>query len=198
MIDKPHPETGEAAPDANLDDEDLEHVHASIDPGKHTAVYTPGFATNGGLNELYELGPDNGPEDRVYAGTQDGLVLFRNQLMRVFQPGESVGRNDANGKPIVATTAHFEEVFHDDATNAADNYRSLQPFTPRTFQYQVTLPTQAQLATMGVKVQGPLKVHAQINYEHFPPHLLRFVARTTGPNGPSGQDMGLIERKPDG
>src|SRR6202008_1277106 len=35
-VDKPHPNTGELAPDGNLDDEDLEHLHAVVDPGRHT------------------------------------------------------------------------------------------------------------------------------------------------------------------
>ena len=192
QVDKPHPEMMEMAPDTNLDDEDLENVHASIDPGRHTAVYTPGPATNGGLNELYEAGPDDGPEERVYAGSEEGLVLFKNDLIRIFQPGESLGRNDAKGNPIIATTAHYEEVFSADVNNTVDNFRSLPPYQPRTFRYKIKLPTQDELSKMGVRIQGPLQVHAQINYEHFPPRLPRFVARTTGPDGPSGQDMGLM------
>ena len=45
---------------------------------------------------------------------------------------------------------------------------------------------------MGVTLKGPLHVHAQINYEHFPPMTLRFVARTTSAEGPSGHDMNLM------
>ena len=41
LVDKPHPQTAESAPDGNLDDEDIEHVHAVVDPGRHTATYTP-------------------------------------------------------------------------------------------------------------------------------------------------------------
>lgn len=192
VVDKPHPETGETAPDTNLDDEDLEHVHASIDPGHHTDVYTPGPLTNGGFNELLEAGPDDGPAERVYAGAEEGLVLLRNELIRIFQPGEDIGRKDANGKPIIATTAHYEEVFSDDTNNTVDNYRSLPPFTPRTFRYKITLPSKEELAQMGVTIKGPLTVHAQINYEHFAPRLLRFITRTTGPDGPAGRDMGLM------
>ena len=35
-------------------------------------------------------------------------------------------------------------------------------------------------------------MHAQINYEHFPPSFVRFIARTTGPDGPAGHDMNLL------
>jgi len=43
-----------------------------------------------------------------------------------------------------------------------------------------------------VQIQGPLKVHAQINYEQFPPVFIRFLARTTSAEGPSGNNMGLV------
>ena len=39
---------------------------------------------------------------------------------------------------------------------------------------------------------GPLHVHAQINYEHFPPLFLRFLARITGPNGLAGHSLQLL------
>jgi hypothetical protein len=48
---------------------------------------------------------------------------------------------------------------------------------------------------MGVTLQGPLHVHAQVNYEHFPPMLVRFLTRTTGPEGPSGQNMNLVSEQ---
>jgi len=73
VVDKPHPQTGENAPDGNLNDEDLEHVHIVADPGKHTSVYQPGAATNGHTNQVIEDGPDNGPEDRLYFGANEGL-----------------------------------------------------------------------------------------------------------------------------
>jgi hypothetical protein len=38
-------------------------------------------------------------------------------------------------------------------------------------------------------------VHAQINYEHFPPLFVRFLTRTTGPTGPSGHDLGLLSEQ---
>ncbi len=37
---------------------------------------------------------------------------------------------------------------------------------------------------MGVTIQGPLHVHAQINFEHFPPLFMRFLAGVTGATGP--------------
>lgn len=192
VVDKPHPQTGESAPDGNLDDEDLENVHIIADPGHHTDVYQPGTDTNGHTNQLIETGPDSGPEDRVYAGLDEGLVLFRNELQKIYLSGENVGRTDANGNPIVATTPHLEEILSADLANTVDNYRSLQPLTPRTFRYSITLPTVQELSELGVTLQGPLHVHAQVNYEHFPPMTLRFVARTTSAEGPSGHDMNLL------
>jgi hypothetical protein len=192
VVDKPHPQTGEDAPDGNLNDEDLEHVHVVADPGTHTAVYQPGPATNGHTNQVIEEGPDNGPEQRIFFGAQEGLVLFRNELQKIFQPGESVGRTDVNGNPIVAQTAHLEETLSADLCNSVDNYRSLQPLHPRTFSYQITLPSQQELTELGITLQGPLHVHAQVNYEHFPPMLLRWITRTTGAEGPSGQFMNLM------
>ena len=62
-VDKPHPDTGEMAPDGNLDDEDNEHVHVVVDGGKAVPVgsYATGAGNNGSKNLVFELGPDNGP-----------------------------------------------------------------------------------------------------------------------------------------
>ena len=77
-----------------------------------------------------------------------------------------------------------------------DNYRSLRPLTPRTFLYTITLPTQAELQEMGItSIKAPLHVHAQMNYEHFPPLFVRFLTRTTGANGPAGHDMHLLSEQ---
>jgi len=192
-VDKPHPQTGELQPDGNLDDEDLEHVHIVVDPGKNTNVYQPGPETNGHRNQVFEEGPDNGPEERLYFGSDEGLVLFRNELQRIFLPGEGVGRTDANGNPIVANTPHLEELVSADLNNTVDNYRSLQPLHPRSFRYNITLPTQQELAEMGVTLKGSLHVHAQVNFEHFPPMMVRFIVRTTSPEGPSGRDLNLFK-----
>jgi hypothetical protein len=192
VIDKPHPQTGELAPDGNLNDEDLENVHLVADPGHFSVPYQPGAATNGHTNQVFETGPDDGPDQRLFFGAQEGLVLFRNELQKYFMPGEAIGRTDAGGNPIVAATPHLEETLSADLCNSVDNYRSVQPLHPKTFTYQITLPTAEELNEMGVTIQGPLQVHAQINYEHFPPMTLRFVARTTSAEGPSGQDMNLL------
>lgn len=90
VVDKPHPQTGENAPDGNLNDEDLEHVHIVADPGRPTAVYQPGTATNGHTNQVIEKGPDNGPEERLYFGANEGLVLFRNELQKIFLPARAL------------------------------------------------------------------------------------------------------------
>lgn len=207
VVDKPHPNTGENAPDGNLDDEDIEHVHAVVDPGHYTpGAYTPGTTTNGGNNEVFELGPDDGPEQRVFAGIPQGLVLFRNELTHIFLPcpatvtnppctTDLVGRTDAQGNPVKATTAHFEETFNAALANSVDNYRSLQPLTPRTFTYEIQLPTTEELQELGVTLKGPLKVHAQINFEHFPPAFLRYLAQTNGAAGPAGHDLGLLSEQ---
>lgn len=204
VVDKPHPITGEAAPDGNLDDEDIEHVHAVVDGGHYTPTYTPGTGTNGGNNALLELGPDDGPEGRVYAGVPEGLVLFRNELTHVFVPclpsattctTDRVGRNDAQGNPLKAQTAHFEETFNAALANSVDNFRSLQPLTPRTFTYAIQLPTLAEQQALGITIKGPLHVHAQVNFEHFPPLFLRYLAQTTGPGGPTGSGLQLVDEK---
>jgi hypothetical protein len=201
LVDKPHPETGEAQPDGNIDDEDNEHIHAVVDPGNHnrdqTKPYPAGSSANAGhTNQVFEAGPDDGPDERLYFGFNEGLVLFRNELTRIFLPGQSIGRTDENGKQIVATKPHYEETFSAAFANTVDNFRSLQPLVPRTFKYDIELPTKEQLEEMGVEsVKAPLHVHAQINYEHFPPLFVRFLTRTTGPNGPAGHDLGLLSEK---
>ncbi|MDQ6665881.1 MAG: hypothetical protein M3Z23_15990, partial [Acidobacteriota bacterium] len=195
QIDKPHPETGETEPDGNLDDEDLEHVHAVVDPGLNTPSYEPGPAVNGHTNQIFELGPDSGPETRVYTGAPRGLVLFRNELTRIFLPGDELGRRDSNGRNIVLDRPHFEEVYSASFANAVDNFRSLAPLRPTTYQYEVQLPGATELEALGVRLKGPLHVHAQINFEHFPPLFLRFLARTTGPDGPAGHSLHLLDEK---
>lgn len=207
VVDKPHPNTGEAAPDGNQDDEDIEHMHAVVDPGHFAAgAYTPGTSTNGGNNIVFELGPDDGPEQRVFAGIPQGLVLFRNELTHVFLPcpttptnppctTDLVGRTDAQGNPVRAQTAHFEETFNAALANSVDNFRSLQPLQPRTFTYEIQLPTAAELQELGVTLKGPLQVHAQVNFEHFPPLFLRYLAQTNGPSGPTGNDLQLVNEQ---
>jgi len=194
QVDKPHPETGETQPDGNLNDEDLEHIHAVVDPGHHTGSYSTGAATNGHTSQVYELGPDDGPDARVYAGINEGLVLFRNELTRVFLPGQSTGRTDANGNAIVATTPHYEETFSAAFANTVDNFRSLRPLVPRTFRFEIMLPTKEELEQLGINsLKAPLHVHAQVNYEHFPPLFMRFLARTTSAAGPAGHDLHLLD-----
>lgn len=196
VVDKPHPTTGELAPDGNQDDEDLEHLHAVVDPGMHTPTYTTGTGTNGGNNLVFETGPDDGPDARVYVGAPEGLVLFRNELTHIFLPGDPIGRiNPTTGAPLRAQGVHFEETFNAALANTVDNFRSLQPLQPRTYSYEIQLPTQHQLQTLGVTIQGPLHVHAQVNYEHFPPLFLRFLAGVTGPNGPTGNNLNLVDEK---
>ena len=194
VVDKPHPNTGENAPDGNLDDEDLEHLHAVVDPGMHTPTYTALSAMNGGSNLVFEAGPDDGPDARLFVGAPEGLVLFRNELTRIFLPGQQIGHIDpVTGKSVLAKGVHFEETFQAALANAVDNFRSLQPLHPQTYSYEIQLPTQPQLQAMGVTLQGPLHVHAQINFEHFPPLFMRFIAGMTGASGPSGNNLNLMD-----
>lgn len=196
QVDKPHPETGESSPDGNLDDEDLEHIHAVVDPGRPSSPYRPGPAINGHRNQLFELGPDSGPESRVFTGAPEGLVLFRNELTHIYLPGEKIGRKDAEGNEIVAEKPHFEETFSASFANSVDNFRSLPPLQSTVYRYEVRLPSKEELKQMGIdNLQSPLQVHAQINFEHFPPLFLRFLARTTGPDGPAGHDLRLLDEK---
>ncbi len=196
VVDKPHPEVGEFAPDGNLDDEDPEHLHAVVDPGSPVTPYRVGQFTNGHRNQVFELGPDNGPDARIFVGKASGLVLWRNELTRVFLPGESLGRFNEQGNPLVLTRPHFEETFSAVLANSVDNYRSLPPLQPRTYNYEVMLPTKEELELLGVgELESPLRVHAQVNFLHFPPLFLRFMARTTSAEGPAGRDFHLIDEK---
>ena len=196
VVDKPHPDTGEMEPDGRLDDEDLEHVRAVVDPGRKVNTYLPGAGENNGhTNQVFDPGPDEGPDLRVYAGIPKGLVLFRNELLRIYMPGASIGRRDLDGRLIVATKPHYEETFSAGFANSVDNFRSLQPLVPRTFEYLIQLPTAKELEALGVKLRGPLQVHAQVDFEHFPPLFLRFLARTTGQSGPAGLDMNLLNEE---
>src|SRR6202011_2618296 len=142
QVDKPHPETGIAQPDGNLDDEDLEHVRAVVDPGMCASCNGVPYKTgqgpsaNGHTNQVFDLGPDDGPDARVYAGINEGLVLFRNELTRIFLPGQSLGRTDANGQDIVVKKPHYEETFSAALANTVDNFRSLRPLSPRVYRYQ--------------------------------------------------------------
>ena len=194
VVDKPHPSTGEVTPDGNLDDEDFEHLHAVVDPGVHKSTYTTGTGTNGGNNVVDEAGPDDGPDARVYVGAPEGLVLFRNELIHVFLPGQAIGRIDpVTGLPVKAQGVHFEETFQAALANAVDNFRSLQPLHPQTYKYEIQLPTQQELQAMGVTLKGPLHIHAQVNFEHFPPLFMRYLSGVTGVNGPTGNDLNLID-----
>jgi hypothetical protein len=123
-------------------------------------------------------------------------VLFRNELTRIFLPGDRIGRTDLNGNPIIATRPHFEETFSAAFANHVDNYRSLQPLRPTTFRYEIKLPTSTELHELGIdKLEGPLQIDAKVHYEHFPPLFLRFLARVTGPDGPAGRDMHLLNEQ---
>ncbi|MEQ9496680.1 MAG: hypothetical protein RIT81_07475 [Deltaproteobacteria bacterium] len=175
LTDKAHPETGELVPDGNLDDEDLGHLLVTINPFTHD-------------NEIFERGPDAGPLARIFEGEATGLVLFRNELIRLYGPemfnGAPTGipasnrRHPRTGEML--TQIVEEETFSAGLANAVDNWRALQPLVPRTYRYEVMLPTRAKLASLGVDIVGPIKVQAKVHFQHFPPLFMRFLARTSG------------------
>lgn len=162
VTDKPHPETGELAPDGNLNDEDVEHINAIVNPFTHS-------------NEVFFQGPDNGPEARDFTGAQIGLVLFRNEVLHVYDAGQPHPRT---GAPL--GQAYEEETFSAAFANTVDNWHSLAPLVPRTFTYALKLPSAAELHELGVDLEGALRVKAVVNFNHFPPLFLRFLARATG------------------
>ena len=174
-VDKAHPETGEVAPDGRLDDEDLPHLEVVVNPFTHN-------------NDVFERGPDAGPLDRIFEGRPVGLVLLRNELIRLYGP-ETIG-GVATGIPASnrrhprtgALLDHVieEETFSAGAANAVDNWRALLPLTPRTYRYAVELPSAAALQALGVQLVGPLKVKARLHFQQFPPLFLRFLARVAG------------------
>ena len=171
VTDKPHPETGELAPDGILDDEDLEHITAIPHPFLHG-------------NEVFYQGPDNGPEARIFEGKTSGLVLFRNELLRVLDPpDEGATPTVLNRHPRTGNVLEYtfeEETFSAGFANAVDNWRALPALEPRTSTYEIDLPSAAQLAEVGVQLEGPLQVRAAVHFNHFPPLFLRFLARVTG------------------
>lgn len=174
-VDKAHPEMGEVAPDGRLDDEDLQHLEAVVNPFTHN-------------NDVFELGPDAGPIDRIFEGRPTGLVLFRNELIRLYGPetvhGIATGipagnrRHPRTGQ--VLDHVLEEETFSAGAANAVDNWRALQPLVPRTYRYAVQLPSAAELEALGVRLTGPIKVQARLHFQQFPPVFLRFLARVSG------------------
>lgn len=174
-VDQAHPETGELAPDGRLDDEDLPHLEAVVNPFTHD-------------NDVFELGPDAGPQSRIFEGRPKGLVLFRNELLRIYGPAEVGGR--PTGIPasnrrhprtgVVLDHVIEEETFSAGAANAVDNWRALQPLVPRTLRYRVDLPSAQTLADLGVSLTGEIQVKATLHFQQFPPLFLRFLARVSG------------------
>lgn len=188
-IDRPHPETEEMMPDGWLDDEDTSHLIAVVNPFNHH-------------NEIFYEGPDAGPLERIFFGEPRGLVLFRNELLRIYGPKclPFVPDQDEN-EPCPAETRETnipptnrrhprtgailehvleEETFSAGAANSVDNWRSIPPLDPQTYVYEFELPTPTELAELGIRLDGPLHVRASIHFLHFPPLFLRFLTRVGG------------------
>lgn len=189
-IDRPHPETGEMEPDGNLDDEDTSHLIAVVNPFNHH-------------NEIFYEGPDAGPLERIFFGEPRGLILFRNELLRIYGPeclplenataaqrGSCPEGMAATGIPAsnqrhprtgeVLEYVIEEETFSAGAANAVDNWRSIPPLDPQTYLYEFRLPTEAELAAEGIELAGPVRVRAVLHFLHFPPLFLRFLTRVGG------------------
>jgi hypothetical protein len=196
-IDRPHPETGEMMPDGNLDDEDTSHLIAVVNPFNHH-------------NEIFYEGPDAGPLERIFFGEPRGLVLFRNELLRIYGPeclplpGATPEQRQIPGPEnrscdvdmaatnIPATNRRHprtgavlehvleEETFSAGAANTVDNWRSIPPLDPQTYVYEFELPTQTELDELGITLAGPLHVRASIQFLHFPPLFMRFLTRVGG------------------
>jgi hypothetical protein len=73
-----------------------------------------------------------------------------------------------------------EETFSAGAASTVDNWRALPPLDPKTFLYEIELPTREELESYGVQLVGPLHVRAAVQFQHFPPLFLRFIARVGG------------------
>jgi hypothetical protein len=70
LVDHAHPETGETEPDGNLDDEDLENLHAEVDPVTMEAIVEPG------------------PDFNQRPAVNLGLKNFGNQFRRIGDHGD--------------------------------------------------------------------------------------------------------------
>ncbi len=208
LVDKPHPETEEFDRDGSFEDEDQEHLDVKVNPFDHN-------------NSRFGFGPDDGPHARIFEGLKEGLVFFRNELVRIYgparipvekaflpvsdhdellevccQPGVSpencvdravclsTGIPGANRRhPRSGELLHFvleEETFSAGSTNFVDNWRALPPLYPRTYAYEIHLPSAEELAEFGVELEGPIQLKAEVHFRHFPPLFLRFLSRVSG------------------
>ncbi len=72
-------------------------------PARNMPPYMAGnTGTNGGNNLVFEAGPDDGPDARLFVGAPEGLVLFRNELTHIFLPGQAIRTTSTlcTGKPV--------------------------------------------------------------------------------------------------
>ncbi|MCZ6794518.1 MAG: multiheme c-type cytochrome [Planctomycetota bacterium] len=113
LEDRPHPETGEMAPDGSLADEDLLDKSVRIDPLTGEATVVPG------------------PDRNLRPAENRGLISFQNEFVR----------RDDGGTPDDPSDDTEEEVFNPFLANHINNDVALAPQERRTSTYDVTVPS---------------------------------------------------------
>lgn len=208
LVDKPHPETNETTRDGNFHDEDQEHLEAIVNPfnhdnevfhlgpddGSHARIFE---GVKEGLvflrNELIRIyGPARLPVEKAFLPIHNYDELLDVCCQPGVSPENCQDRARCVSTGIPATNRNDprtgerlfhpleEETFSAGSTNFVDNWRSLPPLYPRTYGYEIHLPSEAELADLGIELAGPLKVKAQVHFRHFPPLFLRFLSRVSG------------------
>ena len=99
--------------------------------------------------------------------------------------------------PVLAQGVHFEETFQAALANAVDNFRSLQPLHPQTYNYEIELPTQQQLQAMGVTLQGTIARTRANQLRAFSARLYEVYRRSDGREWAFGHDSEFGERTAD-
>ena len=140
---------------------------------------------------MFQSGPDNGPDARIFFGRPSGLVLWRNELTRVFLPGESLGRLNEQGDPI-----RFDSTSHGGNLQRGPGELGRQLSLPASVAAQdLRLSSGASdprrnCNCLGVgELESPLHVHAQVNFLHFPPLFHAFHGQNHQRGGSRGDGI---------
>jgi hypothetical protein len=153
LRDTAHMETGEFAPDGNLDDEDLRNF-----------VGPDGFSS--GVIDPITLEADviHGPDfnrRHEHPAVNQGLANFGNEFIRIPVDPDGVPMRDADG--------HFieEEVFMPFLSTHTNNGFSIPALETADVPYDVMVPA---------GTVGPIQVTARLRARAFPPRFLRALA----------------------